>query len=165
MEKNGVALILVLFVVCSSPVFSDQDSCEGTYEFALGMGEGVMRSSWGWGLLGFGLTYLGCIVSIKTARRVWYDIGEGEARALYFLFPVIGTGISIALPLAIEPQPAVIPDTIPEDNVDCYLEGYRWKARRRNVNSAVLGSVLGWGVVLLFGLPLVWIESTLSPLD
>ena len=148
MERNILALILVvlLLVILSFPVFSDQERCEGTYEFALGMGEGVMGSSWGWGLLGFVITVTG---GIGGTALGWRMTGGWTDEAKWIPFALIGAGIgtivSLTLPYASKPQPVLIPGNISEKNRECYLDGYGWGARRKSTNSALIGCAVGWG--------------------
>ncbi len=144
MKKNRVALILVLFAVLSYPVFSNQENCWDTQEYFFGLTDGRTHSPWGWGLLGFGLTTMGTMVqSIASAQGYYFD-------SEYWLpiGPGIGTAISIALPLAIKPRPKVIPDNISEDQLNCYLDGYKRTAREKNVTRALIGCAAGWVFVL-----------------
>ena len=146
MKKNRVALILVLFVVCSYPVFSDQENCIPTQEYYLGLIDGRTHSPWGWGWLGLGLTAMGGIVQ----RIASYQSGYYFASEYYLLIgPGIGTAISIVLPLAIKPQPKVIPANISEDQLNCYLDGYKRTARPKNVTRVLIGCAAGWGYSLI----------------
>ena len=143
MKKNRVAFILVLFVVCSYPVFSDQENCIPTQEYYLGLVDGRMHSPWGWGLLGFGLTTTGNIVQWRLAVEGYYI----ESDDWIPVGPGIGTAISIALPLVIT-RPKVIPANISEDQINCYLDGYKRTARRKKVSRALMGCAAGWGFAL-----------------
>ena len=145
MKKNRVALILVLFVVCSYPVFSDQENCIPTQEYYLGLIDGRTHSPWGWGWLGLGLTAMGSIVQ----RIAYYQSGYSfDSEYWLIIGPGIGTAISIVLPLAIKPRPKVIPANISEDQLSCYLDGYKRTARRKNVTRALIGCAAGWFFVL-----------------
>ena len=106
--------LLVLFVVCSYPVFSDQENCIPTQEYYLGLIDGRTHSPWGWGGLGLGLTAMGSIVPRIAYSQSGYSFDSED----YLLIgPGIGTAISIVLPLAIQPRPKVIPANISEDQL------------------------------------------------
>ena len=155
MKINRIALILVLFVFWSCPVFSDQDSCEGTNEFYLGLQNAAYGTRVFWVVFG-ATTVIGASLVVMQVTDTWQKLVVGN---------LIGAGmctiISTTLPLAITPTPMVIPDSISEEKVECYLEGYgsSWAAKRNNAHGGLIGSGIGWGVIVLEILYFVAIEA------
>ena len=157
--KKTVVLVLVLIVVFSSQLFSETLDCQQSFE--LGKHERLPSEGGrgGWGLLGLGLTGMGSIVSYWTWNNYdeyndylippdpppEYFLGIGS-QYWFLIGPGIGTAISIVLPLAIKPRPKVIPANISEDQLNCYLDGYKRTARRKNVTSVLIGCAAGWVV-------------------
>lgn len=66
----------------------------------------------------------------------WFAGGIGAGAGAGF----IGTGVITAIPAFGSPQPKTIP---PNQNEACYREGYKGKAKSKNVLSALLGGALG----------------------
>ena len=92
-----------------------------------------------------------CDVSTATGRQ---DASSRHGTAGWFLGGVgagvglglIGTGIITAGSAFSGPQPQTIPDTVEEP---CYREGYRSRAKNKNVVSALLGGLTGTAVWLV----------------
>jgi hypothetical protein len=56
------------------------------------------------------------------------------------VFTFIGAGVITAGAAFSDPQPQTIPDTV---EAPCYREGYRSRAKNKNVLSALLGGSIG----------------------
>lgn len=152
MKKNKIALLLVLIVVLADPVFSNQDGCEFTAEFLLGsIGARKETNPLPWGVGSFVSICLPVAIVAVLAADPWYFYDWDEQRNWAVFGAVIGTIVSLSIPLIIKPpQPAVIPDRISEENLDCYIDGYTWRARRTRIRGVLIGSIPGWAVALTF---------------
>lgn len=146
MKKSRIVIILVLAVVLSCPVFGNQDSCEGTYEFAIGMADGRMKHfhDEDWVSIGFILPIMSTVVG---SAFVWDQWCAEGTKVLYWL--LAGVCIPIIAPLPFKPKPMSIPDELSQDQVGCYLTGYGKEARRSNIEGATLGSLFGGGIAFV----------------
>ena len=71
----------------------------------------------------------------------WFLGGVGAGVGLTF----IGTGIITGASALTNPQPRTVPSEMQEP---CYREGYRSRAKRRNLVSSLLGGLVGTGAWL-----------------
>jgi hypothetical protein len=154
MIKNRLVFILVLLVFLSQPVFPNNDSCEQTVEFELGIEDGenqkyrLLRSI-GWAVLSTQLIGVlaeaGMVVGWIAFPDPNYAWGMGYNVVIGTLVGAgIGTALSIAIPALITSKPKVIPDHIPVEKVYCYLEGYAEETRRNRIRGATVGCVMVW---------------------
>ena len=145
MKKNRIAIILLLLVVLSCPVFSNQEGCEHTVEFILGSTDAINQPvPLRYGVLGFLSIWIGSGVG----KAVWGEDDDFWDRpedtfVAGLIGAVIGTGVSLAVPLASKPKPKVIPERISEEYLECYLHGYALRARRRRVRTVLIGGAVG----------------------
>jgi hypothetical protein len=154
MLRIRFAIILMLLIVLSHPVFPDQEACKQTSEFKLGVEDGenqkyrLLRSI-GWAVLSTQLIAFfaqsGMLVGWLAFPDPDYAWGMGYNVVFGALAGAgIGTALSIAIPSLIVSKPKVVPDYVPPENVDCYLEGYATETRRNRVRGASVGCAVVW---------------------
>jgi hypothetical protein len=147
MKRRGTAIVIGLLVVLSNPVFANQDSCEESYEFALGLAEGSMKSSAsGWGLIGFGLPILGTLLGSMVGWDGWCDDRWVKCGLTGLVVGVISSTLA---PFVFQLQLEATPEHISEDGLECYLDGYGKGARPKIMRRAIAGSLLGGSTALL----------------
>jgi len=162
MKKNKTVILLVLIAILPHPLFSNEERCEETIEFDMGLLDArnqkarLLRSI-GWGVLSAQVIGLFAEAGTIAGWVLLYDpdgwLGLSSHTAIglvggFFVGAGIGTAVSIAIPATIISRPKVIPDHISEDNEECYLEGYATGTRRNRVRGAVVGCAVTWAFML-----------------
>jgi hypothetical protein len=162
MNNNKFALVLLFFVVLSCPVFSIQEGCEFTGEFLLGSIDARNKTNpLPWSIGSFAMICLPVVIVWALASDPWFFDDYDEPRNWTAVGAVIGTVVSLSVPLMLKPsQPAVIPDYISEEGLECYIDGYAWRARRTRIGAALIGGAAGWTIALtcigMWSLLYVW---------
>ncbi len=161
MRNKRIAVILVLLVAFSSPVFSNQDTCLETEEYFLGRINGKASIGFGWVLINAGLPTLGVVIGSGVARVAGKDdyIGVGHLGGMI---------ASLFAPfLLFQQQPKTIPAHFSEEQLECYLLGYQLRVVQRQAGMAIMGVFLGGmtaGMVALFLNPDLFVINMPMPL-
>jgi len=161
MNKSRIA-VLLLFLVLSPPLFSNQESCRETEAFEMGLQDATNQKARllraiGWGAFSYmvigGAGELGSMVGWLYFPNHDYFMGIGP-NAVYgaLIGAGIGTVLSIAIPALVVHRPTSIPDQISEENVECYRDGYARGTRRNRVRGAVIGCALTWASAITYSL-------------
>lgn len=166
MKINRTAVILVLFVVLSHPLFANQEGCQHNKYFVLGKRDAQLDAYPDdvlWGVLSFGCTVVGSLGGFFWAWGTDFDSLD-----FFWIGGGIGAVVSIAVPFMIKPHPERLPDYISEEEAGCYLDGYGRQERLNNTRGAIIGSVVGWGgsLVLASAIALFyWLFVKIGPLE
>jgi len=154
MKNKRLAVVLVLFGVLSYTVFSDQQDCEATQEYSTGNKHGYANIGCTPTLFIIGLPILGMVTGWGVAKIAGIEgFSEIDQYATTGYFG--GTiALSFAPFILFRQQPKNIPDNISEEQLDCYLRGYKDAVVRRQVNIAFWG-MAGWVSL--------WVIYQLSP--
>ena len=145
-----LALVAGVFLHLTISIYGDSEPLDCAASFSLGEydanRDAERRPSGRWLTAGWGITSALGVIGFMMAIE--------EENDPIFLYSAIGAGvglgISILAPMAIVPNPFVMPDESDVD-LDCYLRGYTKTARTQNTGAAIVGSLLGVGTVAVVG--------------
>ena len=147
MRSKSIGFVLIFAAVACIPLFSDQQECKDTYEFAVGLAEGYREgAAQGWGWIGFGLPIVGTFAGATLGWNGWCDDGWGNFGLLGLATGMIS---SILVPMLFPARPEFVPEYISEEGRDCYIAAYSRGLKSRRTGRSIVGSLLGGTASLL----------------